>query len=266
MTVVTNGIKSDVDSYILPPIEKTEENLHYGNPSVKLLKAILEAKKEFDALYKDAANPFFKSSYVSLPNINKTVEPKLHENGVFISHCNEIINGKDYHVTRLFYVEDGTFLKTCFPTRIDTLKVQEIGSLYTYARRYNIVDLLNLSADEDDDGNVANGNKSTSTSKSTTSKKSTTKSATPTVDATELTLKKNAPRLVSWRTEKGWEIDRIVEEIVKLYPELVEKAADELEEYQESVPSMTEDRLVITLMLQDDKKLEKFFKTLQDVE
>lgn len=111
------------------------------------MKKLFEVKKQMPVIKKDANNPFFKSGYATLSNIIEVIEPILHDNGLFVSH---IMDGNTL-ITRLY--EDNAILlesKFALPVNGD---IQKIGSAITYARRYNLVAMLNLNVEDDDDGN-----------------------------------------------------------------------------------------------------------------
>ena len=58
--------------------------------SVKeLAVALTKAQGEFEAVSKDATNPFFKSRYATLDNIIDTLRPTLSKHGLAIIQGNE---------------------------------------------------------------------------------------------------------------------------------------------------------------------------------
>jgi hypothetical protein len=56
---------------------------------------------------------------------------------------------------RLLHVDSDDGLSGRIPLLLDKGNSQGLGSALTYARRYALVSVLNLTADEDDDGNSA---------------------------------------------------------------------------------------------------------------
>jgi hypothetical protein len=99
---------------------------------------------------KDAQNPFFKSSYMTLDKIVETLTPLLQENKLLITHRTE---SKEI-VTSVVDTESGEKEESRFPL-IETNDPQKYGSCITYAKRYNLGQLFNIITDEDDDGNHA---------------------------------------------------------------------------------------------------------------
>lgn len=108
---------------------------------------------------KDAENPFFKSSYLTLDNLNRTLLPILEEHNLVLTHRTLDRNV----ITEVYDTEDNTSILSSFPLP-EGVEPQKIGSAITYAKRYNTGQIFNIVTDEDDDGNatkpkVESGNK-----------------------------------------------------------------------------------------------------------
>ncbi|MGA0199348.1 MAG: ERF family protein [Prochlorotrichaceae cyanobacterium] len=121
-----------------------------------ILGAIAKAKVSFPPIVKDAKNPHFKQMYATLGAILSAVEMPLIENGVVIIHEQITTDGEWLLQTSLVHWESEEAIKTVFP--VAGADPQKLGSALTYARRYNVLNLLNLST-EDDDGNAASAAK-----------------------------------------------------------------------------------------------------------
>jgi hypothetical protein len=106
-----------------------------------------------ESIKKEANNPFFKSKYADLPSILAEIKDNLVKNNLSISHATLFVDGSLVMKTTVTETESGESESSIFP--IFGGKPQEVGSSMTYARRYNIQALLDLST-EDDDGNSAN--------------------------------------------------------------------------------------------------------------
>lgn len=104
------------------------------------------------AVVKNAKNPFFKSKYSDLTQINEVIIPVLNNLKLVIAFlpCSK---GLEYLVSD---TESGQWFSSIYPMNIEDKNPQEIGSQITYARRYTIKSLFNLN-DIDDDGNAASG-------------------------------------------------------------------------------------------------------------
>lgn len=138
--------------------EKPEEAAEGGTKDLsKLFTALSKAQAEFTDVSKNkTANiPMKKGGsysykFATLPDIRKAVQPALTKNGLSII---QRIN-TDSLQTMLCH-ESGQWIdsKMSLNTR---LLPQEIGSLLTYYRRYQLSSILNVAADEDEDGTAAN--------------------------------------------------------------------------------------------------------------
>jgi len=117
-----------------------------------LLKAIGLAKADFPPIVKDAKNPHFKNTYATLGAILSAVEMPLIKQAVVIVHEQIQTDAGWLLQTSLIHWESEQSIKTVFP--VTGNDPQKLGSALTYAHRYNILNLLNLST-EDDDGNAA---------------------------------------------------------------------------------------------------------------
>jgi hypothetical protein len=136
--------------------KKTEETPEPLNLS-PVIVALLKAKSSFGAIEKDRVNPFHKSKYATLDSINKAVDGPLIENGLCIVNRVANTDKGTFVVSRLVHVSgefDETWQESTCPLP-DTVDSQKLGSAITYARRYNKLALLDIVADEDDDGNAS---------------------------------------------------------------------------------------------------------------
>ena len=119
-----------------------------------LFSALLAVQQEAPTLPKDAVNKHFGNKYVSLDTIVEKVGPILGRHGLVWS----ALPGRDEHGDpalnyRLTHAPTGEMLEGTMPLLLVKADPQGMGSAITYARRYAICAVLNLVADEDDDGN-----------------------------------------------------------------------------------------------------------------
>lgn len=113
---------------------------------------LLNAKKNFSKIHKNAKNPHYKSSYTDLSALLDAIEPILLDNGLLI--LQPVLNGKV--ITQIIDVETGDKIESIL--ELDgNLNPQQRGSQITYYRRYSLQSLLSLSS-EDDDANIATQN------------------------------------------------------------------------------------------------------------
>jgi hypothetical protein len=124
---------------------------------INLTKALFEFQGKVTSVKKSAKNPHFKSNYADLSSILDVINPALQECGLFVTqHPHD-----DVLVTTIYHAESGEFMQSEQVLRMkDASNPQQYGSSLTYARRYALAGIFNLSQ-IDDDGNEASGHKVT---------------------------------------------------------------------------------------------------------
>lgn len=120
------------------------------------MKSILQALAKFQeicpAVIKSSNNPFFKSKYASLEDIQKHIKPHLKTCGLVVTQANIVIDGAPYVESRVWEASSTEFISSQFPVIVGKVSAQDYGSAVSYAKRYSLTGLLNLIvADEDDD-------------------------------------------------------------------------------------------------------------------
>lgn len=130
-----------------------------GEEAKALYKALSLFRKNIKQPVKDGENPYFESSYVTLEGVIKTVDEAM--NGTGLSFVQEVatINGLPSVRTTLTHEGGGT-MTTEWLSLLPGQKAtpQDIGSLITYAKRYQLAGFMGISSDVDDDGNQASQN------------------------------------------------------------------------------------------------------------
>lgn len=119
----------------------------------KIYPAFAKMQKELSKAKKSSTNPHFKSSYADLTSVHEACESALVGNGFFVTQGYGI-DPKDHLYTRLVHFESGQWFQSECPLVLGKLDAQGVGSATTYYRRYSLVSMLNMLA-EDDDGNAA---------------------------------------------------------------------------------------------------------------
>jgi hypothetical protein len=122
-----------------------------------LLKALAGFQSECPACSKGAKNPFFKSLYATLPAIQHHIQPYLTKYGLVVTQINVTIDGTTFVESTVWHAESGESLSSHFPILVKNQTPQDWGSAVTYARRYSLSGLLNLTIEDpsDDDGNAS---------------------------------------------------------------------------------------------------------------
>lgn len=116
----------------------------------KIHKKLFEIQSKDLVFKKEAENPFFKSKYLTLEALLTELKPILKEYNLLITHSTH----SNCVVTSVIDVESGEFVSSAFPLQ-DGIDPQKVGSAITYGKRYNLSQIFNIIADEDDDGNKA---------------------------------------------------------------------------------------------------------------
>jgi hypothetical protein len=134
---------------------KTSEQIN------ELAKALAAAQLEIKNATLNKVNPHFKSRYADLAEIRNVI-PVLAKHGIATVQGTDVgtsTNGTDVIVcmTRLIH-HTGQWIESIYPLPFATDKPQQLGSAYTYARRYSLAAICGIAAEEDDDANAAQSN------------------------------------------------------------------------------------------------------------
>ena len=114
-----------------------------------LNEALLMFQGQVGKLSKDGVNPHFKSRYATLSSVWDAVRKPLTDCGLTVK--SRIESGEV--ITELVHAASGESISSRMA--IPAGSIQQIGSGITYCRRYSLVTMLNLTTEEDDDGNLA---------------------------------------------------------------------------------------------------------------
>ena len=118
-----------------------------------IYKALFEFYKLSGAIGKTDSNPFFKSKYCPLDHLQDKIKDALVKCGLIVIQG---INESGFVKTEVIHVESGESVYCFFPLKTVKEDAQGYGSAMTYAKRYSLSGILNLTiANEDDDGNKA---------------------------------------------------------------------------------------------------------------
>jgi hypothetical protein len=123
--------------------------------TTSLLEAVHAVQKEAPTLPKDKTNPHYGSKYTGLDTIVETVGPLLNKHGLVWVSLPSGTRDEPTLAYRLMHVESGQAIEGEMPLLLDKASAQAMGSAITYTRRYSLCAVLNLVADDDDDGQAA---------------------------------------------------------------------------------------------------------------
>jgi hypothetical protein len=114
--------------------------------------AVLNFHKEVGKIPKTEKNPFFKSSYASLPVILDAISEPLLKAGLTFM---QFPKGQNELETIIMHPESGEWMSETYYMKPVKEDPQAFGSVITYQRRYALGAILGLNIDEDDDANKA---------------------------------------------------------------------------------------------------------------
>jgi hypothetical protein len=135
-----------------------DTDLIVGSGLANLASALVKFQAEMQPVLKEDANPFFKSKYAGLPSVVKQATPLLTKNGLAVIQqpSYELDTHKPTLKTMLVHTS-GEYIESEMLLMMDKDTPQGQGSAITYARRYAYCAVLGIVADEDDDGEKAEG-------------------------------------------------------------------------------------------------------------
>lgn len=112
-----------------------------------LTKGLAKFHSLVGKISKDSKNPFFKSSYASLPHILTEISDPLEQAGLVISQ----FPNDGALTTMLIHAESGEYISASYTLQVVKQNdPQAQGSAISYARRYAITSILNLAIADDD--------------------------------------------------------------------------------------------------------------------
>lgn len=121
-----------------------------------LAKALAAAQGMMKHAVKDSANPHFRSKYADLASCLEAVREPLSKNGIAIVQLPSRSADGLVELTTMLVHESGEWIGSTAATRVAKDDAQGMGSAVTYLRRYSLMSVTGLGAD-DDDGEAAVG-------------------------------------------------------------------------------------------------------------
>jgi hypothetical protein len=114
--------------------------------------AFLEAKKQFRSTGLSGSNSHQKYNYAKIGDIYNAVEDALHKHNIIIWHfARPQDTGIEFLYTRLIHTLSGQFIEDCRIVESEKPGNQAKGAANTYMKKYALLSLCAISA-EDDDG------------------------------------------------------------------------------------------------------------------
>lgn len=118
-----------------------------------LATALAKAQGEIDDAAKGGYNPAFKSNYANLAAVRSVVREPLAVNDLAVVQLPRTLDGA-VEVETMVIHKSGEFIAETLRMPVNKWDSHGIGSGITYARRYGLMAMLGIAAD-DDDGNVS---------------------------------------------------------------------------------------------------------------
>jgi hypothetical protein len=118
-----------------------------------LTKALAAAQGKMKNAVLNCTNPHYKNRYADLAAIRDATIPTLAEHGIAVTQATTVDEHGFCLVTRLAH-ESGQWIEGVYPLAVSA-NPQAQGSQITYARRYSLAAIAGISADEDDDAEIA---------------------------------------------------------------------------------------------------------------
>ena len=119
----------------------------------ELAAALVAAHAEISGVVKSATNPYFKSKYATLESVVDAVKPSLLKNGIVVVQGVQDAESGVSIETMLLH-KSGQWISSTLRLPASKEDAQGYGSAITYGRRYGLMAICGVPA-EDDDGNAA---------------------------------------------------------------------------------------------------------------
>ncbi len=174
-------------------------------------KAILAVQKKVSVLAKDSENPFYKSSYLSLPELVRQLAPVLADNGLVVSQHPKAEGEVE---TMVVHAESGEIVQSTIKLPLKDQTPQGAGSAISYARRYALMAIFNIAAEDDDAETTAGRGSNVRPARPTPTRASASAAKAPAANTTYEKALKQIGAMSDKKTLKEW---RTKIEASKLY-------------------------------------------------
>lgn len=122
----------------------------------KLSEALAHAQGAIAPAKKDTANTYFKSRYADLTAIREACRKPLSDNGLAIMQLPRL-ESMTVTVETVLSHASGEWISSEVSAAVDKSTPQVVGSAITYLRRYGLQAMIGIAAEDDDDGEAAEG-------------------------------------------------------------------------------------------------------------
>lgn len=119
----------------------------------QLAEALSKAQGQIDDATKTGVNPHFRSKYADLAAVRSVIREPLAVNDIAVIQLPRTLDG-DVEVETMLVHKSGEYISETLRLPVGKWDAHGIGSGISYGRRYGLMSILSLAAD-DDDGNAA---------------------------------------------------------------------------------------------------------------
>jgi hypothetical protein len=137
----------------------------------ELTTALAKAQGQIDDASKTGLNPVFKSKYADLASVRAVIREPLAVNDLAVMQFARTAASGGVEVETMLVHKTGEYISETLQIPVTKNDAHGYGSAITYARRYGLMAMLALAA-EDDDGNAATNNSAQPAAKAIDPKKS----------------------------------------------------------------------------------------------
>ena len=117
---------------------------------IALATALSKAQGEIDDATKTGMNPAFRSKYADLAAVRAVIREPLAVNDLAVVQLPRSIDGA-VEVETMIIHKSGEFIAETLRMPVNKWDAHGIGSGITYGRRYGLMSMLGLAADDDGD-------------------------------------------------------------------------------------------------------------------
>jgi len=129
--------------------------MQHSQSIVNVAKALVAAQAELKNPPLDKTNPHFKNRYASLAGVRDAITPVFAKHGLAVVQSTGSTSRGPVVTTMLVHVSGEWLLADPLELPAGKQDAQGYGSAITYARRYALAALANVTGDDDDDGEGA---------------------------------------------------------------------------------------------------------------
>jgi hypothetical protein len=115
----------------------------------ELAAALAKAQRTLKAAVKDSTNPHFRSRYADLASVWSAWQEAGPAHGLAITQTTAVRDGGIVLITQMSH-SSGQWIRGEYPLNPIKNDPQGLGSVLTYARRYNLAAITGVCPDDDD--------------------------------------------------------------------------------------------------------------------